>query len=252
MLPLGGSSLPHLTSLHLSAWVFKDRFSARKPHLQWASGTTHTKAAWCLGVIFMLLFFNLHIWTVTTLLDAWSTLQQANEKKKWLRPERQMWMNSPIKLNSLSKFWVEDRPCRQNSLCPQRVLETLECSCFHPQLKGRPGGYRKGLYGEINQGLGSPGLSELSLGSCPGALPNPGLHCCIVHCALRLLSPVCTSSPSSPSSPPPPLSHCSLFPPAPPCLRICFPLSCFLPSPHPCLPLGVSVNGGRGKHKLRG
>lgn len=47
-----------LTSpLHPSAWIFKDRFSARKPHLQRASGTTHTKVAWCLGVIFMLLSF---------------------------------------------------------------------------------------------------------------------------------------------------------------------------------------------------
>lgn len=79
-----------------------------------------------------------------------------------------------------------------------------------PPAQGETWGYRKGLYGEINKGLGSPGLSELSLGSCPGALPNPGLHCCIVHCALRLLSPVRTSSPSSPSSPPP--SPLTLFP----------------------------------------
>lgn len=77
---------------------------------------------------------------------------------------------------------------------------------FPPPAQGETWGYRKGLYGEINKGLGNPGLSELSLGSCPGALPNPGLHCYIVHCALRLLSPVCTSSPSSPSSPPLP-SH---------------------------------------------
>lgn len=200
----------------------------------------------------MLLFFNLHIWTVTTLLDAWSTLQQANEKKKMIKT-RETNVNEFSHKTELSSKVLSGRQALQTKLplSPESPGD-IGMLLFPPPAQGETWGYRKGLYGEINQGLGSPGLSELSLGSCPGALPNPGLHCCIVHCALRLLSPVCTSSPSSPSSPPPPLSHCSLFPPAPPCVRICFPLSCFLPSPHPCLPLGVSVNGGRGKHKLRG
>lgn len=78
-------------------------------------------------------------------------------------------------------------------------------------------------------------------------MPYPTQGCIVIQ--LIVLSALSAPHPLPPL---PALSHCPLFPPAPPCLPICFPLSCFLPSPHPCLPLGVSVNGGKGKHKLRG
>lgn len=79
--------------------------------------------------------------------------------------------------------------------------------CFYPQLKSRPGG--TGRHCRVRKTRNwewSPGLRELSPGSCPGALPKPGLHCYSVHCAEAALSPVCTSSPSSPAPSPLP-SH---------------------------------------------